>query len=278
MGKGGEHMTSTLHDRTIRYLTATGWVPPEKVGELGGLWRHPDSQLLLPVPNDLTTAGVDWQLILERISAVEGVTVEDVSRTIEQQAVDVANLRAANDIVIRDSIPYWAGVTLVQSSWVMLRASATTAMGQRALIRNYSSVGDGLATSARMAHTRRGSFIIPILMPISEPVPADNGTEEPLSGLEISEPPEPPERRVMRTFAEALATLDAAAIQPAREPRAGIDAELVRAGVSSQFVSALHKVLSQESVDEFSAQFDWSPARGRAPQVSQKVSIPSAAS
>ncbi|GLP76376.1 hypothetical protein TUM20983_34860 [Mycobacterium antarcticum] len=71
--------------------------------------------------------------------------------------------------------------------------------------------------------------------------------------------PEPPERRVMRTFAEALATLDREVVQPEREPRASVDPALIRSGVSHQFVAALHRVLTQESVEEFSASFDWSP-------------------
>ncbi|MCT2221891.1 hypothetical protein [Dietzia cinnamea] len=270
-------MTSTLHDLTASFLASTGWLPPEQVGDRGGLWLDPSSQFLLPVPNDLSKEGVDWNMVVERIAQVRGTSVEEVVRDIERQSTDVVELRAANDIAIGGSISYLAGSVLVQSGWTMLRSTATTSLGPRARIRNYSKVGDELVASARMGHTREGSYIIPILLPIAEPV-IEQVTEEPFQGMEISEPPEPPQRRVMRTFAEALGTLDAVVIQPEQEPRGSIDAELVRSGVSSQFASALHRILVQESVAEFSAEFDWAPVGGPAPKVPKSVVIPVAAS
>jgi len=246
MGKGGERVTSALHDRVALYLAATGWLAPEEVGELGGLWRHPASHNLLPVPNQLVEGGIDWQVITERVAMLEGGKVADVAARLGGQALDIANLRAAKDLVIRDTIPYAAGVTLVQSSWTMLRSSATTALGQRALIRNYSKTGDDLIATARMAHTRKGSFIIPIVLPLTEPAPTAKGKREPplLPGMGLTTVPEPPERRVMRTFAEALVTLDREVVQPEREPRANVDSDLVRSGVSHQFAAALHRVLT----------------------------------
>ncbi|WP_142282873.1 hypothetical protein [Mycobacterium aquaticum] len=272
-------MTSGLHDRVARYLAATGWLAPEEVGELGGLWRHPSSHNLLPVPNQLVEDGIDWQVITERVAMHEGAKVADVAARLRGRAVDIANLRAAKDIVIDDTIPYLAGVALVESSWTMLRSSATTALGQRALIRKYSEAGDDLIKAARMAHTRKGSFIIPILLPITEAAPdKESNKEESFPSMSITAVPEPPERRVMRTFAEALATLDKTVVQPEREPRADVDVELVRAGVSHQFVSALHRVLEQDSVDEFSAAFEWSPLGGPAPKGLSGTSIPTTAS
>ena len=280
MGKGGERVTSALHDKVVRYLAATGWLAPDEVGELGGLWRHPTSRSLLPVPNELTDGGIDWQVITERVAMLESTKVDEVAGRLRGRAVDIANLRAAKELVIRDTIPYTAGVTLVQSGWTMLRSSATTALGQRALIRNYSKTGDGLIATARMAHTRKGSFIIPILLPLTDPAPADKSSKEPLPlpGMGLTAIPEPPERRVMRTFAEALVTLDREVVQPEHEPRAGIDSDLVRSGVSHQFVSALHRVLTQESVEDFSAVFEWSPLGGPAPKGRGDVSVPAAAS
>jgi hypothetical protein len=278
VGKGGERVTSTAHDRVVRYLAATGWLPPDEVGGVGGLWRHPTSQNLLPVPNEMVEGGIDWQVIAERVGMLEGATSADVAARLGGEAVDIANLCAAKDLVIRDTIPYAAGVTLVQSSWTMLRSSATTALGQRALIRNYSKSGDELIASARMAHTRKGSFIIPIVLPLSEPTPAKKQEPPTLPDMGITTVPEPPERRVMRTFAEALATLDREVVQPEREPRASVDPDLIRSGVSHQFVAALHRVLTEESVEEFSAAFEWTPLGGPAPKGVTAVSVPATAS
>ena len=271
-------MTTALHDRLVRYLAATGWIRPDEVGAVGGLWRHPSSDYLLPVPNDLDAEGIDWQVITERLAMVEGAAVSDVVTRLERQTVDIANLRAANDFAIRDSIPYAAGVTLVQSGWTMLRASATTSLGAKARIRTYSKTGDELITTARMAHTRRGSFIIPILLPIPDPKPDEKKAKEPpLPGMDgTTYEAEPMERRVMRTFAEALAAIDVLTVQPEKEPRPSTDHELVRAGVSHQFINALHRVLTETAVNEFSANFEWAPV-GTPPQGLREIAIPAAA-
>jgi hypothetical protein len=55
-------MTTPL-ERMTRYLKATGWIEPGDPGAVGGLWRHPQSELLLPVPNELVDDGIDWHRI-----------------------------------------------------------------------------------------------------------------------------------------------------------------------------------------------------------------------
>ena len=106
-----------------------GLAASEEIGERGGLWRHPTSRNLLPVPNELAEDGIDWQVITERVAMLEDTKVADIAARLGGLAVDIANLRAAKDLVIRDTMPYVAAVTLVQSSWTMLRSSATTAPG-----------------------------------------------------------------------------------------------------------------------------------------------------
>jgi len=192
------------------------------------------------------------------------------------RTVDVANLRAANDIVITDTIPFAAGVTLVREGWTMLRASATTSLGPRPFIRHYRPAADKIIDHARMAHTKRGSFVIPIHLPIPEPEARREEAEPMLEGLEV-EPPESEQRRVMRTFAESLAAIDAFAVQPYREPTSDNVHDLVRAGVSHQFASALNRVLDEDSVSEFSANFEWAPSGGPAPSGTASIEVPSSA-
>lgn len=271
-------MSTPLHDRVVRYLAASGWRAPDEQGSVGELWRHPSSEVVVPVPYQLEAGSLDWQVLMERLAWIEGVAVADVAARFTDVAMDVVNLRAANDTLVRDTIALEAGVTLIQSYWTMLRSSATTAMAPRPFIRRYRKSGDELIAAARMAHTRKGSFIIPILLPLSEPEPdAETAKAEPLPGMGVTAAREPLERRIMRTFADSLAALDSVAIQPSKEPRAAAVDELVRAGVSHQFVNALHRVLTEETVSEFSANFEWAPV-GDPPKTVRAVSIPSAAS
>lgn len=85
------------------------------------------------------------------------MTVEQVIAGIMLMSTDVANLRAANDLVITDTIPYEAGTAMMQGAWRMFRSCATTSMKVRAQIRgNYNKDADEIANTARMAHTKRG--------------------------------------------------------------------------------------------------------------------------
>lgn len=268
--------TGPPRDRLVRYLTTTGWAPPAGEGPAGGLWRHPNSRFTLPVPTALSTDGLDWQQILHRLAKVEDSEVADVAARLDGRLVDIANLRAANDIVIHDTIPYPAGVVMVREGWTMLRSSATTSLGPRSHIRRFRKSADEIVEAARMAHTKRGSFIIPIHLPLPEPaVPNQDDT---LSGHDFIVAPEARERRVMRTFAESLAALDTVAVQPEREPSGDSIHDLIRAGVSHEFSAALHRILDQEAVSEFSASFVWASGAGPAPATANTVTIPAAAS
>jgi hypothetical protein len=263
------------HDRLVAYLASTGWIAPAEAGPSGGLWKRPGTDLLLPVPHELVDGGLDWQLVVERLAEVEKSSEAEVASRLGRQLADVANIRAANDLVIRDTIPYATGVTMVRESWTMLRAAATTSLGQKAHIRRFRQSADSIIGSARMAHTRRGSFIIPIYLPLPDPEKVADVLPSP--GIEIAVP-ESQERRVMRTFAEALAAVDELAVKPDREPNANEIQELIRSGVSHEFAASLRRVLTEEAVASFGATFEWALSGGPAPQTPTSVNIPAAAS
>lgn len=251
------------------YLSATGWEPPRGAGPQGELWRNPDHRYAVPVPEPLHDDGADWELVLDRLALVEQSTPQEVERRIRGRLMDVANLRAAKDLVIEDTIPLAAAVSMVRDSWVMLRSCATTSFGARPHIAgNYRRAADDLIELARMAHTRRGSFIIPIYMPVRAP------QEQPdqIVGLETA-PPEPGERRVMRTFAQSLAIIEAV-VEPEREPNANAVQDLIHAGVSHEFAAGLTRILKNESVAEFTAEFEWAALAGPAPSTPRRVAIP----
>lgn len=262
------------HDRLTAYLQSTGWLAPSDAGPAGGLWRLPGSDLLLPVPHELANDGVDWQRIVERLAEVEDASESDISVRLVGEPIDVASIRAANDIVIRDTIPFAAGVTIVRESWLMLRAAATTSLGPKAHIRRYRSRADSLIEPARMAHTRRGSFVIPMYLPLPEPKNVVDGL--PSDDLQTTVL-ESQERRIMRTFAESLAAVDEIAVRPEEEPDINGVHDLIRSGVSHEFAVSLRRVLVEDAVADFSVSFAWSPVGGPAPRTPTTVSIPASA-
>jgi hypothetical protein len=255
----------------VLYLGATGW-SRIGIGAVGEMWARPDVDWNIPVPHVLTTEDLTWQDIVNRLADADRVDRAEIERRVRLSSIDVANLRAANDYLIADTIPYSAGVAMVTNSWNMFRACATTSLKPRAHIHGQYRVGaDEILKSARMAHTRAGSYVIPIYMPLSPPDELD----EPV--LEFEAPPEAAERRVMRTFAEALATFSRVAVEPEAEPRASEMLQMVAAGVSTEFATSLHRVLSQPAVAEFGASFDWALSGGPPPAVASRIEISAAA-
>jgi hypothetical protein len=263
-------MTMDLRRNVTLYMRKTGWLQPESPGARGELWEHEPSGLSLPVPFKVSEGSLDWLGIAERLAQVEHTSALDIQAKVLRMSTDIANLRAANDVVIHDSIPYEAAATILRSSWTMLRSCSTTSMRVTPYIRgNYNRRADEVVRTARMAHTRKGSFIIPVVMPVNDAVEIDPGMLE--GGMAE---PEPVERRVMRTFAESLSKIFSAVVEPAREPRAEDIASLVRSGVTAEFASALHSILAEEAVAQFGATFEWSPLGGRAPEGIREIAIP----
>jgi hypothetical protein len=229
-------------------------------------------RLAVPVPTALEEGGPEWELILDRLGRVEETEPFVVEQRIKRRLIDVANLHAAKELVIADTIPYAAGVSMVRDSWTMFRSCATTSLGARAHIAgNYRRRGDSILDLARMAHTRRSSFIIPIYMPVPEPEKQDDAFE----GLETA-PPETYERRVMRTFAESLSIIQRV-LQREPEPTSSDVLDMIHAGVSQEFAASLHRILTNASVAEFSAEFEWATGAGPVPSTPRRVEIASAA-
>jgi hypothetical protein len=114
---------NTVRDRLSVYLQGRGWLPPIESGTAGGLWRFPDSDWMLPVPNELVVGGSDWQQIIERIALAENITTAEVEKSLssatgllgmtERQAAAwpeyVARLnRAVEWVAVPEDIQNWS--------------------------------------------------------------------------------------------------------------------------------------------------------------------------
>lgn len=258
------------------YLRTGGWKRGAP-GPAGALWRNPHAPAALAVTEQVQLGSVEWYGIVDRLARWAQLTHVEVARRIQHQFVDVTRLRAANDIVIADSIPLAAGASMVTSAAAMLRAAGTTSVRLRGNIAgNFSRFGDDVVAQARMGHTEQGSFIVPILMPLSpSPQPAIEPQIEGMEGLTDSY--EPAERRVTRTLAQALAALDAHIIQPAREVKRSDLHGFVEAGGSRELVVAVSRILAEPAVETLETAFAWAGAVDPPAAAPAKVTVPAAA-
>lgn len=129
-----------------------------------------------------------------------------------------------------------------------------------------------------MGQTERGSYILPILVPLSSPVEQDVNRPDPHL-LEIHRvPSEPEERRVTRTLAQALRAIHLIVVEPGTAPRVADMPHLIMAGVSRELIVAVNEILLETTVSNFDAYFDWAPEITPPSGTAHEISIPSAAS
>ena len=151
------------------YLRFMGWqqLPP---GPAGSFWVRDSARIGVPHEDDefMIKGSID------RIAKSERRTLKEVCDSVRFLLFDVAHLRAANDRLIADTIPLEAASKILSSSRRMLQATATTARAERAHIgTNFSRRGNEVVKHTLMGHTERGSFVIPVLVPLPEPSPLD---------------------------------------------------------------------------------------------------------
>lgn len=267
------------------YLRRRGWIE-ESPGPGGSWWHRPSERSpedthigiagRIGVPGRITPGTVEWRSVIGSLADYEHRSFEEIAENVRDQFVDVTELGVASDFMIARSIPLATGIDLLASAKAMLRAVATAAVRPRADIAGrFSTVADRIADRSRLGHTREGSYVIPLLMPLT---PQDAPAPAPLSGMETERVEyEPEERSVTRTLAQALNAMQQRIVEPAREPDARDIVPLVGAGVTRELVVAVHSILSQPEVSDFRASFRWAGAIAAPGGVPSRVELPAAA-
>lgn len=256
------------------YLNLNGW-QEQTQGPAGGLWEAKNGAIVA-IPKHVEPRDFAWTGVVERIAAASHTSPSNVESAVLNMFVDVTEFRAADDILIHGSIPVEAGFSLMSTARTLLRASATTSRGPKALIGgNYSRPGERIVENARFGHTIHGSYILPMLVPISRTA-EDQDSLMPLNP-KVRSPFEPEERRATRTLAQALSAIQNRIVEPAHAPSTAVITDLVIAGVSREMITALHQLLSEDSVSTFDASFRWATGLDEPQRLPERVEIPAGA-
>jgi len=225
------------------------------------MWRFNGSRIGVPLEPD---ADLIFGVV-RRLAAAERRELAEVLTRIQYLLYDVTDLVATGEDPETHGVPLNSAARIINSARMMLRATATTAIAERAQIAsNYSDRGDSVIQDSLVGHTKRGSYIIPVLVPLPEPEEPD--FHQPLldaggehvqfhrAGIE------PFERRVVRTFAQSMQAVRDLVVTPDRVPNTDDVHELVYRGVSREFCSGLATILKQRDVETFGANVAWAPA------------------
>lgn len=265
-------MTSLVPDAEVvsQYLYRQGWTVVA-IGALGRTWKASDSEHIVVVPSELDASFFEWSGVVERIADGMAVPPDRVEQDLAHMYVDTTEFRALSTGP-GGSINLDAGVALVASAKAIVRSSATTSRVSRLHIgTSFSTVGDRIAAQARMGHTRDGSYVVPILMPLPRPVDSVDGQ------FSLPDTHESKERRATRTIAQTLSAIASTIVEPAIEPRPEVLAPLAASGVSRESVVAVHRVISSRSVDGLGARFGWAGGLRPPPGLPESTFIPSEA-
>lgn len=262
-------MSINMTENIAALLTRRGWTVVREGEGRASLWANADAHAEMYLPRGLRRGSFEWSDILERLASAHGETVGNLERELDLVGSDV--MRFTVNSTSSQTIPLEAGATVISSAFGMIRAAATTARRPRQSIgSHYSTVGDAIARGARLAHTERGSFVFPVLMPVGEPLP---DTEHGFDAIAESRS-ESEERRVVRTLAQALQAYERHVIQPGREPRLKDLTPVVVAGGTKEIFAQVGRALAEPGVSWFEAGFDWASNETAAKDAPRSITIP----
>lgn len=270
-------------------LSHSGWREASR-GPAGALWKHRDTDSLVGVPDGLTADRPEWPHVVSQIADAMHLSTEELSLRIRRFRFDVVEFKASGSLW-DTAVPVEAGFNLFRTARKVLRSTATTSRGARAEIgTSYLQISKELVSRALFDQTRHGSYVVPMLLPVEQVLDHENDSPQTSTDLELEttsgeqvftetvKERETEVRRVTRTMAEALSTVESTLITPASEPTRQEITAMVDSGVSRELLSALYEVISAPAVLSFNTSFAWSEVLSTPKHLEDtSVDIPSAA-
>lgn len=261
---------TTARRDVVSFLTRNGWVA-NPGGRIGELWRQDSAPTAaaIAVPYELDLGTAEYRAVVARLANFADASPQDMADEIEREFQDIHHYRIGDRFVAEESVLLDGAAAILANARRMVRAAATTARKPRASIgSNYSPPGDAFAAQMRLSHTRRGSFVLPVVMPVEPPELTDGDILGDRTQIE------PGERRVTRTLAAAVAAINSIIIVPDREPTTDDVVHLIQSGVSSEIVAAVRAIAAQPGVQALDLRFQWAPGLQAPGGIPERVVIP----
>jgi len=179
---------------------------------------------------------------------------------------DLIRVRAAGRDAESGSLPLEQAVAFVERSRDMVLAAACAAITKRPYFATRKPTrATEYLSRVRMGQTERGSYVLTILSPVAPELVAE--CQLPLD-LEM---PEPYERQVTRTLAEALAAMAQAARQAASSGGLAAFEQAVTQGVSANLCDAVAGLSAVSTADGLDIRIAWSRTRPTASTVPSRI-------
>lgn len=240
------------------WLRGLGWTRDGSLGHIAQSWRRGESQVMVPTLATSPDFTLRWSEMLTNLSRELGTDAAGVLLAVAKSGSDIAEFRASGQF--DDTLPLGDASTLIESVRRAIQASANSALQPRSYFGH--SVPDAArlhASGVRMAQTRHGSYIVPVISRLPVLKPDDVEDARLFEDVEY----QPFARRAMLRLAEGLSALRDLTHGPSAPAPSSIT-EAVGVGVSSELCEAVANTLDTSSIASLQVAFAWAdrlPAR-----------------
>lgn len=264
-------MTEALHPLQIRvfktWLQQNGWRSVHQ-GDAGEVFRYRSGDAaIVAVPSQL---GADKEIargVAVRVAEAMGRDPRDTFSLLASPLTDRIDVRLQGDRLNTGQAPLGAAAEALSNSRRLLSSSGTSALAPGwSVARRYRPEAQKLARETLLEHTRDGSFVFPLLVPLGRDL---NDVLFEDSEIKV----EPYERRVTRTLATGLATtasLSRDLPSDLSDHHLTVAASL---GVTREMCLSLDRLLVNPSVEQVEISFGWSPAFGSTDSLPQRLKL-----
>jgi hypothetical protein len=247
-----EHVGGVTPSDVTAWLRAQGWSETGRLGDLATRWQSDEGGVVVPMLLSAPDFGLRWSEMVVSLSTATGLDEQGMLLAVARSGSDIAEFRAQGG-AIDDSLPLGDAEVLIASVRRAMVASANSAVQPRSYFGH--SIPDAArnhARNVRMGHTRRGSYIVPVISKL----PTLEAEDEEDARLFEDEVFQPFSRASMLRLAEGLTALQRITHDETLPPRSVIN-ESVGSGVSYELCEAVANVLETNSVEGLSVTFSW---------------------
>ena len=203
----------------------------------------------LPIPFKSSTDLLSYHSQIIRLAQSENRSEKSVIFDLQNYNRDVVRLRGASEIWNENSIPLKSGAGLLSTAYKMLRAIATTSRSPKSYIGSgFSKIGEDLISSIILGQTEPGSYVLPVIVPLTRSEDLVNHIEGPGTAQLIEFAPVAPERKVTTSLAHALNAIEKLIIKPLKLPNVDDELKLIESGVSHELLVSISSFLTHPSV------------------------------
>jgi hypothetical protein len=220
------------------------------------LWRRNGHEIIVPLNMQAPDYSKRIRNFVEDLASERGRSKEDVARELAYIDDDVIDFKVADT---DDSIPLSEAAKILEAAKALTVASACSAINRRPYHGNRRPrKAREFANAVRMGHTRRGSFIIPIISPVRNDF--TNVLDEQIQTMDLAGEAEFFPRRVTGMMADTLKLLYDFAVVSERQPSEYALNRAVVDGLSADTCAAVAQMLTSSRNSTVDVSFQWAIA------------------